>query len=143
MHEISHSWSGNLVSCRDCRHFWLNEGFTVKLERKILREMYGPGREGLDAVAGRQALESFVNSVGEDHKYTSLVSKLQDEEDPDDYFSLVAYEKGYNLLLWLEHGLQIEGLGDLHGTYQFVACRVAMFKVILRLLTSNALTSCT
>lgn len=116
-HEISHSWSGNLVSCQDCRHFWVNEGFTVKLERRILKELYGSGREGLDAVAGRQTLDAFVESVGPDHKYTSLVSKLQDEEDPDDYFSCVPYEKGYNFLSWLEHCVEKETGADFHGAY--------------------------
>lgn len=115
VHEIAHSWTGNLVSCQDCRHFWVNEGFTVKLERRILKELYGAGREGLEAAAGRQTLAAFVYEVGADHKYTSLVSKLQDEEDPDDYFSCVAYEKGYNFLLWLEHCVSKANVEDFHG----------------------------
>lgn len=115
VHEIAHSWTGNLVSCQDCRHFWVNEGFTVKLERRILKELYGSGREGLEATTGRQTLAAFVSKVGADHKYTSLVSMLQDEEDPDDYFSCVAYEKGYNFLLWLEHCVSEADAGDFHG----------------------------
>jgi len=38
-HEISHSWTGNLVTTRNWEHFWLNEGFTVFLERKILQKL--------------------------------------------------------------------------------------------------------
>lgn len=34
-HEISHSWTGNLVTNANFEHFWLNEGFTTFLERKI------------------------------------------------------------------------------------------------------------
>lgn len=34
-HEIAHSWTGNLVTNANFEHFWLNEGFTVFLERKI------------------------------------------------------------------------------------------------------------
>lgn len=85
------------------------------MERRILKELYGSGYEGLDAIAGRQTLAAFVGAVGADHKYTALVSKLQDEEDPDDYFSCVAYEKGYNFLLWLEHRVAEAGAGDFHG----------------------------
>jgi len=35
-HEIAHSWSGNLVTNATWEHFWLNEGWTVWLERKIM-----------------------------------------------------------------------------------------------------------
>lgn len=34
-HEMAHSWTGNQITCRDWEHFWLNEGFTVFLERKV------------------------------------------------------------------------------------------------------------
>lgn len=34
IHEIAHSWTGNLVTCQNWTNFWLNEGFTVFLERK-------------------------------------------------------------------------------------------------------------
>jgi aminopeptidase N len=34
-HEIAHSWTGNLVTNKSFEHFWLNEGFTVFVERKI------------------------------------------------------------------------------------------------------------
>jgi leukotriene-A4 hydrolase len=35
-HEIAHSWTGNLVTNCTWEHFWLNEGWTVWLERKIM-----------------------------------------------------------------------------------------------------------
>ncbi|CAN8068962.1 unnamed protein product [Agarophyton chilense] len=114
IHEIAHSWAGNLVSCRDCCHFWVNEGFTVKLERRILNKMYGPGREGLDTIAGRQTLNNYLAAVGEHHKTTSLVTKMKDGEDPDDYFSCVPYEKGFNFLLWLEHCVKEDYGSDFH-----------------------------
>lgn len=118
VHEIAHSWTGNLVSCQSCKDFWLNEGFTVKLERKILREMYGHEREGLDATKGRQVLDTFIKNVGEMHIYTSLVAKLKDGCDPDDYFSCVSYEKGYNFLLWLEHLVSQSDSYNFHGKFR-------------------------
>jgi leukotriene-A4 hydrolase len=33
--------AGNLVTNATWEHFWLNEGFTVYLERKILGRLYG------------------------------------------------------------------------------------------------------
>jgi len=35
IHEIAHSWTGNEVTCQDWENFWLNEGWTVFIERKI------------------------------------------------------------------------------------------------------------
>lgn len=41
VHEIAHSWSGNLVTCENWSNLWINEGFTVFEERKILAQLYG------------------------------------------------------------------------------------------------------
>lgn len=35
------SWTGNLVTNNTWEHFWLNEGFTVFAERKILGALQG------------------------------------------------------------------------------------------------------
>src|SRR5690606_28522152 len=35
-HELAHSWSGNLVTNANWNSVWLNEGFTVYLERRII-----------------------------------------------------------------------------------------------------------
>ncbi|MGH9627062.1 MAG: M1 family aminopeptidase/hydrolase [Bryobacteraceae bacterium] len=43
-HELAHSWSGNLVTNATWSDFWLNEGFTVYLEWRILERVYGPAR---------------------------------------------------------------------------------------------------
>lgn len=34
-HEMVHSWTGNTVTCANWESFWLNEGFTVFIERKV------------------------------------------------------------------------------------------------------------
>lgn len=48
IHEISHSWFGNLVTNATWGEFWLNEGFTMYAQRRISTEVYGawpcPGR---------------------------------------------------------------------------------------------------
>ena len=40
-HEIAHSWTGNLVTNSNFEHFWLNEGPTVFIERRILSNIEG------------------------------------------------------------------------------------------------------
>lgn len=41
VHEIAHSWTGNLVTNKNAEHFWLNEGWTMFLERKVLGSLNG------------------------------------------------------------------------------------------------------
>lgn len=116
VHEIAHSWTGNLVSCSDCREFWMNEGFTVKLERRILRELYGTEREGLDAIEGREEMASYIADVGDQSITTCLVIPLKDGDDPDSFYSCIAYEKGYNFLMVLEQRVMDDYSGDFDGT---------------------------
>ena len=40
-HELAHSWSGNLVTNATWNDFWLNEGFTVYVEHRIMEELRG------------------------------------------------------------------------------------------------------
>ena len=40
-HELAHSWSGNLVTNATWSDFWLNEGFTTYVERRIMEEVFG------------------------------------------------------------------------------------------------------
>ena len=40
-HELAHSWSGNLVTNATWDDLWLNEGFTVYFEHRIMEELYG------------------------------------------------------------------------------------------------------
>lgn len=100
-HEISHSWTGNLVTNRSFEHFWLNEGFTVFLERKIVGRMFGEAHRQFVSIGGWKDLADIVKTLGEQHPFTKLVVDLKGV-DPDDAFSSVPYEKGYAFLYYLE-----------------------------------------
>ncbi|KAG7107081.1 Leucine aminopeptidase 2 like protein [Verticillium longisporum] len=100
-HELSHSWSGNLVSCSDWQHFWLNEGWTIYLERRIGMAIHGDAERDFSAIIGWKALEDAVDLFGHDHEFTKLVIE-QKGIDPDDAFSTVPYEKGFHFLYYLE-----------------------------------------
>lgn len=41
IHEISHSWFGNLVTNANWGEFWLNEGFTMYAQRRISTVLFG------------------------------------------------------------------------------------------------------
>ncbi len=59
-HELAHSWSGNLVTNATWSDFWLNEGFTTYLERRIDEDVYGADFAQMEAVLGRQDLEDEI-----------------------------------------------------------------------------------
>ncbi len=98
-HELAHSWSGNLVTNATWRDFWLNEGFTTYLERRIIESIYGRPREEMEAVLGRQSLEEEM--AGLEARDQILHVNLAGR-DPDEGFTLVPYEKGALLLRQLE-----------------------------------------
>jgi hypothetical protein len=103
-HEIAHSWTGNLVGCASWEHFWLNEGFTMFLERKIIARVRGEEVRQLDAHLGLADLREAVAQFGSESNSTRLVPDLS-ETSPDDVFSTVPYEKGHTLLAILEEHL--------------------------------------
>ena len=100
-HELAHSWTGNLVSNASAEHFWLNEGFTVFAERRIVEALYGAETCALQAALGRRSLDEAVERFRARPELTRLVTKL-DGVDPDEVFSEVPYEKGYLFLRALE-----------------------------------------
>ena len=101
-HELSHSWSGNLVSNCSWEHFWLNEGWTTYLERRIQADVHGSDAwRDFSAVIGWKALKDSIDQFGEHHEYTKLVVDLKGK-DPDDAFSSIPYEKGFTFLYYIE-----------------------------------------
>lgn len=101
VHEISHSWCGNLVTNSSWSDFWLNEGFTMYLERRILGELEGEPYRHLHALVGYGELVKTVNDLKDHPEYTKLRPNLVGE-DPDDSFSRIPYEKGFLFLFYLE-----------------------------------------
>ncbi|XP_053377256.1 leukotriene A-4 hydrolase-like isoform X1 [Mercenaria mercenaria] len=101
-HEISHSWTGNLVTNKTWDDFWLNEGNTMFVERKIAARLTGgePFRQ-FKALCGWNTLIETVDVLGREHAYTKLVQDTRGV-DPDDSFSSIPYEKGHAFLFYLE-----------------------------------------
>jgi leukotriene-A4 hydrolase len=98
-HELSHSWSGNLVSNATWGDFWLNEGFTVYLERRIIEAVYGRARADMEAVLGRRSLERELADLQLSDQVLHIDLKGR---DPDVGLSDVPYEKGALFLRHLE-----------------------------------------
>jgi leukotriene-A4 hydrolase len=101
-HELAHSWSGNLVTNATWSDLWLNEGFTVYIERRIVEAVFGRERAEMEATLGLAELERELSEV--DPRDTALHVDL-DGRDPDDGINRVPYEKGALLLRTLEETL--------------------------------------
>lgn len=100
-HELAHSWTGNLVSNATAEHFWLNEGFTVWAERRIVKALHGEEAAGLAWGIGQRELEEALERFRDKPELTRLRTRLQGV-DPDDAFSIVPYEKGARFVVALE-----------------------------------------
>lgn len=103
-HELAHSWSGNLVTNSTWNDFWLNEGFTVYFERRIMEDVYGKDYANMLAILGRQDLDRELEALANAPNDTKLKLHL-DNRDPDDGMSDIAYEKGYLLLRTMEESV--------------------------------------
>ncbi len=98
-HEMAHSWSGNLVTNATWRDFWLNEGFTVYLERRIVEKVYGPVRAGMESVLGFGELKRTLDELppADQILHIDLTGR-----DPDEGVTAIPYEKGALFLVALE-----------------------------------------
>ena len=100
-HEIAHSWTGNDVTCENWSNFWLNEGFTVFEERKVSARLHGEDFSKVEAFLGNISAYQDMVGYGMDNSYSSLYPVIK-EDAPDDSFSTIPYEKGFQLLYYIE-----------------------------------------
>ena len=101
-HELAHSWSGNLVTNATWDDFWLNEGFTVYFEHRIMEAVYG--REYAEMLAGlsrADLLETADEMMETAPNDTKLKLDLKGR-NPDDGVTSIPYDKGYFFLRLIE-----------------------------------------
>jgi aminopeptidase N len=100
-HELAHAWTGNLVSNASAEHFWLNEGFTVYAERRIVEALHGAEMAALQAALGRHDLDEALARFADQPELQRLHTRLKGI-DPDEALSDVPYEKGFLFLRTIE-----------------------------------------
>ncbi|HUP48795.1 MAG TPA: M1 family metallopeptidase [Thermoanaerobaculia bacterium] len=98
-HELAHSWSGNLVTNATWNDFWLNEGFTTYIERRISEKLYGREHAEMLWTLGLKDLRDDFAELppGMQSLYVDLAGK-----DPDEGLTQVPYEKGALFLRLIE-----------------------------------------
>jgi leukotriene A-4 hydrolase/aminopeptidase len=117
-HELAHSWSGNLVTNETWNDFWLNEGFTVYFEQRIMEKIYGMDYSEMQTKLGMGELKETIHRLTEEGnaKETHLYLELEGR-NPDDGLTDVAYEKGRFFLQTVEAAVGREAMDEFLKNY--------------------------
>jgi len=102
-HELAHSWSGNLVTNATWNDFWLNEGFTVYFENRIMEKLYGKETANILALIEFQDLTVALEDMASSEHPEDTHLKLElDHRSPDEGMTDIPYVKGAYFLRTLE-----------------------------------------
>lgn len=100
-HELAHQWFGDLVTCVDWSHAWLNEGFA-----DYMQAMYIERTRGVDQFRWDMSMKAF-SFFEEDADEFRRPTVENDYVYPDDLFGMAIYARG----AWMLHELRYI-LGD-------------------------------
>jgi aminopeptidase N len=103
VHELSHSWSGNLATNASWNDFWLNEGFTTYLERRLMETLYGERRARMeDAIGYEYLIQAIADAKAAGLPQDASLQLDLAGRDPNEGITDIAYEKGRWFLGYLE-----------------------------------------
>lgn len=110
-HELAHQWFGDLLTCRDWSHAWLNESFATYFEALFTE---------FDKGADEFALELHNNGEiyfeeDRDHYRRPICTKIY--KQPSDLFDRHLYEKGSRVLHMLRYLLGDAGFWKSMNVY--------------------------
>nr|GLL23193.1 leukotriene A-4 hydrolase homolog [Ipomoea trifida] len=134
-HELAHSWTGNLITNKNNNHFWLNEGWTTYAERRIVEAVQGENRAALSIALGWKALVEEMERFKDNLEFTKLKMN-QAGLDPDDVYSRVPYDKGFQFLWRIERQIGRPAFDDFLkkyiATFKFQSIDTDMFLDFLK-----------
>ncbi len=87
-HELAHQWFGDLLTCRDWSHAWLNEGFATYFEA-VFREADLGYDEYLYDIFG--CVERYLDEDSDRYRRPIVCNRFK---DPIELFDRHLYEKG-------------------------------------------------
>ena len=101
-HELAHQWFGDLVTCKDWSHIWLNEGFATYYDW-MWQGDFGGTNETLYAL--HSAAKGILANANETRGIV-----WRKFGDPEEMFNYLAYPKG----AWVLHMLRCQLGADLY-----------------------------
>jgi leukotriene A-4 hydrolase/aminopeptidase len=138
-HELAHSWSGNLVTNATWNDFWINEGFTVYFENRIMEKIYGKDFADMNSSLELEGLKETIKDLGDTSADTHLKLNLEGR-DPDDGVTDVAYVKGCFFLRLLEETAGREKLDDwMRKYFDTHAFKSMNTEELVKIISSNLL----
>lgn len=140
-HELAHSWSGNLVTNATWNDFWLNEGFTVYFEQRIMEAVYGREYSEMLASHSHEGLIDQVNEFMEEAPNDTKLAIDLTDRNPDDGVTTIAYDKGYHFLRLVEETVGRDRFDAfLKNYFETHAFQVMTTERFVDLLTTDLLT---
>ncbi len=122
-HELAHSWSGNLVTNGTWNDFWINEGFTVYFENRIMEAVYGADYAAMLQALSHSDLTAEVADFMENAPNDSKLAIDLVGRNPDDGVTTIAYDKGFHFLRLIEQTVGRDAfdafLKDYFASYTF------------------------
>lgn len=116
-HELAHSWSGNLVTNATWDDFWLNEGFTVYFEHRIMEAVYGREYSEMLASLTRAGLQEAAAEMLKDMPNDTKLKLDLEGRNPDDGVTSIPYDKGYFFLRLMEETVGRERFDEFLKNY--------------------------
>uniref|UniRef100_UPI00398EAF21 leucyl-cystinyl aminopeptidase isoform X1 n=2 Tax=Pristiophorus japonicus TaxID=55135 RepID=UPI00398EAF21 len=100
-HELAHQWFGNLVTMEWWNDLWLNEGFATFMEYFSLEKIFP------ELQVGDRFLHTRFRAMEKDSMNLShpLSTPVKTDEQIEEMFDSISYEKGASILLMLKNFL--------------------------------------
>jgi len=125
VHEMAHMWFGDMITCKDWTHIWLNEGFASYCEALWFEHLQGPAK-----------LRTYMESEDHIYRWNGPVLRDPDVTSQDYYFDNVVYDKGSWVLHMLRHVVGDRGFFQIlrdycaDPRYRFGAAETNDFKAL-------------